>query len=218
MPAAAPAAARAPGAPPGRRARTKARNRAAILAAAREVFGRLGYEAASVRDIVRATDLGVGTFYEYFRDKDDVFGAVAEAAVDGLRARLRAERRDRSRDFEERIERAYLAFFEFVVDERELFLVLERHVRELPASRADRERLAVDELREDLAPDLAATEREEAADFVASAMIGAGLAVARRMLERAPVDLRAAAARAARFCTTFTVAGLAATLPGRNRP
>jgi AcrR family transcriptional regulator len=200
-PAAAPAA--------GRRERTKARNRGAILAAAREVFGRLGYEAATVRDVVRETGLAVGTFYEYFRDKDEVFAAVAREAVATLGERLRAERRDRRRAFPERVHRAYLAFFEFVVEEQALFAVMERNLEHVPASRDD-ERRAVDELRDDLAPDLAKTVRGgEEMDFVASAMIGAGLAVARRMLDRAPRDPGAAAARAARFCTDFTLAGLA---------
>jgi AcrR family transcriptional regulator len=198
-------------APSGRRERTKARNRAAILAAAREVFGRLGYEAATVRDVVRATDLSVGTFYEYFRDKDEVFFAVACEAVESLNARLRAERRNRRRGFAERVHRAYLAFFEFVVEERALFAVMERNVERLPASaRDDDERRAVDELRDDLAPDLEAEARsEEEVDFVASAMIGAGLAVARRLLDRDPADHAEAAARAARFTTDFTLAGLA---------
>jgi AcrR family transcriptional regulator len=200
----------APSAPSGRRERTKARNRTAILAAAREVFGRLGYEAATVRDVVRATDLSVGTFYEYFRDKEEVFVAVACEAVASLRARLRAERRDRRRGLAERVHRAYLAFFEFVVEERALFAVMERNLAHLPASREDDERRAVDELRDDFAPDLEpATRSEEELDFVASAMIGAGLVVARRLLDRDPADPLAAAARAARFCTDFTLAGLA---------
>jgi len=115
----------------GKREQTKARNRAVILAAARKVFARLGHEAATVRDIVRATDLSVGTFYEYFRDKDEAFVAVAEEATAGLRQRLRTERRDRSHSFEERVFRAYLAFFEFVVEERPLFDVLERNLTHL---------------------------------------------------------------------------------------
>src|SRR2546426_11957709 len=41
--------------PLGKREQTKARNRAVILAAARKVFGALGYEATTVRDIIRAT-------------------------------------------------------------------------------------------------------------------------------------------------------------------
>jgi AcrR family transcriptional regulator len=62
----------------GRRERTKAANRAAILVAARDVFVELGYGAASVRDIVRRTDLASGTFYNYFPDKESVFRAVVE--------------------------------------------------------------------------------------------------------------------------------------------
>jgi AcrR family transcriptional regulator len=196
--------------PAGRRERNKARNRAEILSAAREVFGRLGYEAATVRDVVRATDLSVGTFYEYFRDKEEVFFAVALEAIESLRARLRAERRDRRRGLQERVYRAYLSFFEFVVEERALFAVVERNLEHVPASRDDDERRAIDEARDDLAPDLLpATESEEELDFVATAMIGTGLAVARRLIDREPRDPAAAAARAARFCTDFTLAGLA---------
>ena len=44
----------------GKRERTKAVNREAILVAARRVFSDLGYGAASVRDIVRETDLATG--------------------------------------------------------------------------------------------------------------------------------------------------------------
>src|SRR5437899_5183410 len=42
--------------PLGKREQTKARNRAVILAAARNVFAALGYEATTVRDVIRATD------------------------------------------------------------------------------------------------------------------------------------------------------------------
>ena len=53
----------------GKREATKAANRAAILAAARVVFADIGFGAASVRDIIRRTDLATGTFYNYFPDK-----------------------------------------------------------------------------------------------------------------------------------------------------
>src|SRR5439155_26452791 len=52
----------------GRREATKQANRPAILDAARDVFAQLGYGAATVRDIVRRTDLATGTFYNYFPD------------------------------------------------------------------------------------------------------------------------------------------------------
>jgi AcrR family transcriptional regulator len=60
----------------GRREQNKAENRAALLKAARSVFAEMGYGAAGVRDIVRRTDLASGTFYNYFKDKDEIFAAV----------------------------------------------------------------------------------------------------------------------------------------------
>ena len=85
--AARPARAAAPGAAERRRAdrarrgpreATKAANRAAILRAAREVFADIGYGAATVRDIVRRTDLATGTFYNYFPDKESVLRALVD--------------------------------------------------------------------------------------------------------------------------------------------
>jgi AcrR family transcriptional regulator len=61
---------------PGRREQNKAENRAALLKAARSVFAEIGYGAAGVRDIVRRTDLASGTFYNYFKDKEEIFAAV----------------------------------------------------------------------------------------------------------------------------------------------
>ena len=60
----------------GRREQNKAENRTALLKAARAVFAEMGFGAASVRDIVRRTDLASGTFYNYFKDKDEIFEAV----------------------------------------------------------------------------------------------------------------------------------------------
>src|SRR5260221_3323149 len=60
----------------GRREQNKAENRAALLKAARSVFAEMGYGAAGVRDIVRRTDLASGTFYNYFKDKGEIFEAV----------------------------------------------------------------------------------------------------------------------------------------------
>src|SRR3989337_1352630 len=61
----------------GRREQKKAGKRTALPKAARAVFAEMGYGAASVRDIVRRTDLASGTFYNYFKDKDEIFEAVA---------------------------------------------------------------------------------------------------------------------------------------------
>ena len=77
----------------GRRERTKAANRAAILDAARTVFAEQGYDGASVRDIIRRTELASGTFYNYFPDKDTIFVALIEETGEEARRRVRNARR-----------------------------------------------------------------------------------------------------------------------------
>jgi AcrR family transcriptional regulator len=70
----------------GRREQNKAENRAALLKAARTVFAEMGYGAAGVRDIVRRTDLASGTFYNYFKDKSEIFEAVVrEMSIELMR-------------------------------------------------------------------------------------------------------------------------------------
>jgi AcrR family transcriptional regulator len=61
--------ARAPAMPPDER-------RAAVLAAARRVFGRAGYHRAGVADICDELGIARGTFYRYFEGKREVFQAV----------------------------------------------------------------------------------------------------------------------------------------------
>ncbi|MBU4567106.1 MAG: TetR/AcrR family transcriptional regulator [Desulfarculus sp.] len=58
-----------------------ARTRQSLLQAARQVFGEHGYSGASVSQISRECGLGQGTFYQYFRNKDQVFREVVDAAL-----------------------------------------------------------------------------------------------------------------------------------------
>ncbi len=52
--------------------------------AALGVFMAKGVAASSVDDIVEAAGVAKGTFYLYFKSKDDVVDAVAERVVDGV--------------------------------------------------------------------------------------------------------------------------------------
>src|SRR3954471_8094148 len=112
---------------PGRREELKAQNRAKLLAAGRKVFAEKGLGEATARDIVRETDLASGTFYNYFEDKNDVFRALIQELADKAREVVRAQRRVPGRTVEQRIEGAYPALFELVLEERELFEVLRRN-------------------------------------------------------------------------------------------
>ena len=47
--------------------------RTAMMQAAVRVFAEKGYHAATIRDIVAAADVAIGTFYFYFPDKETLF-------------------------------------------------------------------------------------------------------------------------------------------------
>jgi AcrR family transcriptional regulator len=60
------------------------RTRAALVAAARKVFERLGYLDARMIDITRAANCSAGTFYTYFSSKEEIFAAVLEVAQEDM--------------------------------------------------------------------------------------------------------------------------------------
>jgi AcrR family transcriptional regulator len=192
----------------GKREERKAANRAKLLGAARKVFAEKGLGAATARDIVRETDLATGTFYNYFDSKEEVFTALIAELAGKARERVRAERRARDLTVEERVEAAYRAYFELVIEERELFEVFRRNAG-VVAAMADRDWFADGE--RDLIEDLVAWARAgEIADvglvMLAQAMFGAGVHVANHLVDEGEPDIDAAA----RFCTKLFLGGVRA--------
>ena len=100
-----------------KRAQNKLENRRAILTAAREVFAEVGYEAASVRDIIGRTGLASGTFYNYYRSKEEIAHAMASDAAERLRPILRAHR-EGANDFAGYLIGIIRVYFQFIVDEQ----------------------------------------------------------------------------------------------------
>jgi AcrR family transcriptional regulator len=113
-----------------KREQTKARNRALLLQAARAVFVDLGYDAATVRDIVARTKLAPGTFYNYFTDKRSVLVALMNE-VSGEAARRAREARAQASSFEESVYRGFRAYFEFIAGDPTMFELLRRNVSTL---------------------------------------------------------------------------------------
>lgn len=99
------------------------RTRQKILAAAEEVFGERGYEAASIVDITRSAGVAQGTFYLYFPSKKAVFAELVDELGAMLRRTLAAavvELHDRMA-----VERAGLqAFLVFVQQHKNLYRIV----------------------------------------------------------------------------------------------
>ena len=60
-----------------------------IVDAAIGVFGEMGYQRATVQDVVRASGLSVGAVYTYFKNKEELFLVACACEVDRQKSDLR---------------------------------------------------------------------------------------------------------------------------------
>ncbi|MDR3513156.1 MAG: TetR/AcrR family transcriptional regulator [Caulobacteraceae bacterium] len=196
----------------GKREQTKQQNRRAILDAARGVFGELGYEVATVRDIIRRTNLSVGAFYNYYRSKEEVYEALSDDGARRFRPILQAQY-EAAGDFPSYIRGAITAYFNFIVEEDEAWrnqptAVDHRHPHvqgETPEMKAvfDQVRWSISD-----ALDRGAGPRVDS-EFLAAACIAIAREVGERMLERRPIDVPAAV----EFAVQMILGGLPALPP-----
>jgi AcrR family transcriptional regulator len=191
----------------GKRERTKQQNRQLILQAARQVFAELGYGATTVRDIVRATPLAAGTFYNYFNSKEEVFQAMQDEIALRIRPRLHEERA-KATSIEEFISGTFRTFFEYVASDEANFHAIRRNTDTLRVRMDTPEILAgFQELRTDLEEAIAnGLFPSLDADYLMAAIVGVAFEIAERMLRRAQADTE----DATRFATALFMGGIKA--------
>jgi AcrR family transcriptional regulator len=191
---------------PGKRELTKVANRQTILQAAREVFGEIGFDAATVRDIIRRTNLSVGAFYNYYRSKEEVFQALADDGARRFRPILHAQAAKAS-DFESYLRAAVRAYFDFMADEHKQWPG-QGMAPDMPHARNTPEMLAVfEEVRQVFADvmDRGLAPKVDL-DYLAASCIAVAREIGDRMLEREPVEV----GEAAEFVVRLILGGLPA--------
>jgi AcrR family transcriptional regulator len=190
----------------GRREQNKAENRAALLKAARTVFAEMGYGAAGVRDIVRRTALASGTFYNYFKDKDEIFEAVvAEMSLELLK-RHRAGRA-RARTAEEFFRAHFSTYLRFATEDPEILAFGRNNVTPI---RMLMEKPDVQVLTRQLHDDVAAAMERGALPkvdigYLVAALSGIVFEISVTMVGRNPPDIDGAT----EFATHLMMGGLA---------
>lgn len=97
----------------GRREQKKLSNRKAILDAGLSVFASIGFERATIMDIVEASGLSVGTLYNHFGDKDTIFRELIAGLIREVRTVLN-EARSQAHDIESFFMGAFLAYSELL--------------------------------------------------------------------------------------------------------
>ena len=106
--------------------RRRERTRRDLLAAATRVLAEKGLHATKVSDIAAAADVGVGTFYLHFPDKEALFDAVVEDTVRRLKTTVDAARA-RATTAVEAMRTSNAAFFRFAHENREVFKIVFGH-------------------------------------------------------------------------------------------
>lgn len=188
----------------GKRERNAARNRAAILQAAREAFSEIGFGATTVRDIIRRTELASGTFYNYFRDKDEILQVLIEDFQIELRRRVH-EAREAAETLEDMLRSAFHACFEIFVEDELILTLLMRNAGEIEQALSLK---ALDPATSDLANDLRAKAREGVVpDMDFELMAGAVTAVATELAFR-HLRTRGDVAKATEFATQLFLGGI----------
>jgi AcrR family transcriptional regulator len=195
----------APRAGTGKREQNKLANREAILAAARTCFLETGYDAVTIRDVIRATHLASGTFYNYFTDKESLFRAVLDEKMQALTAALH-EVRSHARTLEEFLYGAYLRVFTEVRNDPDFFSLMFRNEPVIRALFNDSViGISLKALRQDLRQ---AQARGLFADFDAeyltAVLVGAGYELARVLA----ADRKPDAESAARFAANLFLNGV----------
>lgn len=110
---------------PDRRNTRAERTRAALVAAGRRLFSERPVDAVTVDDIVQAAEVGKGSFYNHFQDRETLVRIVTaqiRGSVEGAIARANAQESDPAR----RVARAVCCYLRFAVDEPEPAGVLVR--------------------------------------------------------------------------------------------
>jgi len=186
----------------GKREQNKARNRSVLLDAARAVFVELGYDAATVRDIVARTTLAPGTFYNYFPDKRSVLVALmGEASAEA--SRRAREARLQGTSLEDLVQRGFRAYFDFIASDPTTFALMRRNLSTLRSLGLDETGFAagLEELRVDLANAMASGAIPRVSLRYLPLSIGAlAFELGAVMVASDPPDIAGVAQFAAEFC------------------
>jgi AcrR family transcriptional regulator len=196
----------------GKREQTKVQNRQVILDAARAVFSELGYETATVRDIIRRTGLAAGTFYNYYRSKEEVHAALADEGAQRFAPILKALRTE-APDFESFVNAAVRAYLAFIADEHRNWMAKRPPGEPQPHIQGETPAMSAVFFEVRAVFETAIAERKGPVsdpEYMAAACIAVVRDVGDKMLMRRPIDTEAAA--------VFAVAMIMTGLKGLPQP
>ncbi|MFH1155584.1 MAG: TetR/AcrR family transcriptional regulator [Pseudomonadota bacterium] len=106
-----------------RREREREQRKKDILDAARKLLVEQGLQATSVNQIAKACELGIGTIYFYFKNKEEIFAALQEEGLDILYGQVAAAGK-KAGTLDGKLRAAAMAYLDFSRDCRDYFDVI----------------------------------------------------------------------------------------------
>ena len=106
--------------------RTKKRakkTRSKLKQAALDVFSEKSFDAATVEEITEKADVGKGTLYQHFEDKEQIVITLIHEAIEHLIVRIRSFKKQ-PKSLEKMLEHLFNAHYEFYMNAKEEFLLL----------------------------------------------------------------------------------------------
>jgi len=154
-----------------------------LLDVALTTFARAGYHETSMNDVADAAGVTKPVLYQHFESKRDLYQALLDAVGDRLISAIRAATGDVTSG-RERTDRGFRAYFRWVADHPEAFVLMYGG-----ASRQDQEfahavRKVTDEAAHAIAPLIEAGIDDEHRLTLAHALVGISEGVSRRLVER----------------------------------
>lgn len=106
-----------------RREKKKSHTQTALVQNALSLFVEKGFDATTIADICDKTDLAVGTFYNYFKSKEDLLHFILADKIKGISDRILAIK-TLDVSYRGKIEYMFLYFYSFYENNKQLMDML----------------------------------------------------------------------------------------------
>ena len=104
----------------------KKRNREIFISSAKDTFTKMGVDKSSIRQITKITNLGSGTFYNYFRNKNSIFIVINERFVQEFSEFFMKEI-EKADTFERIIKIAFKSWFSWILSDEKKYLFIKNN-------------------------------------------------------------------------------------------
>ena len=95
-----------------------------LMVKGREILIFKGYNSLNIRDLVKECDIAIGTFYNYYKNKDEIVNAIIKADWEKIIASTAAKMKNQDLNFKEKMYIMYDGVNEFLKNYLDTFMVM----------------------------------------------------------------------------------------------